>query len=102
MPDLTTWLSRGASSTLGATIHEDKGDEVAHTIPTPQTIQQGSTGQLVRNAQGLLLAHGNDPKGIDGQFGPNTKAATQAFQTAEGLTADGIVGPQTWTALVTQ
>jgi peptidoglycan hydrolase-like protein with peptidoglycan-binding domain len=79
-----------------------KGEQVAHTIPTPPQIQQGSTGQIVKNAQGLLLAHGNDPKGIDGNFGPNTEAATEAFQQAENLAVDGIIGPNTWTALVTQ
>ena len=36
---------------------------------------------------------------IDGIFGPNTKAAVIDFQTSAGLTADGIVGTQTWAKL---
>ncbi len=37
---------------------------------------------------------------IDGLYGPNTKAAVLAFQSAHGLTKiDGIVGPETWPAL---
>ena len=32
----------------------------------------------------------------DGEFGPLSEAATQDFQSANGLTPDGIVGPQTW------
>ena len=32
-------------------------------------------------------------EGIDGVFGPGTKTAVIAFQTAEGLMPDGIVGP---------
>ena len=73
---------------------------MAGTIPTPATIKKGSTGQVVKNAQGLLLAHGNDPKGIDGDFGPNTEAATKAFQKASSLAEDGIIGQNTWGKLL--
>jgi len=37
----------------------------------------------------------------DGRFGSGTERAVIAFQRARGLTPDGIVGPKTWTALVT-
>jgi peptidoglycan hydrolase-like protein with peptidoglycan-binding domain len=72
------------------------------TIPTPPNISEAlnSTGQPVSNAQGLLLAHGNDPQGIDGIFGPNTTTATKAFQKAQGLNQDGVIGQDTWTDLV--
>ena len=33
---------------------------------------------------------------IDGHFGPVTTSATQAFQKTNGLTSDGVVGPNTW------
>jgi len=36
---------------------------------------------------------------IDGIFGDETKQAVEAFQTSRGLTADGIVGPKTRSAL---
>ena len=38
---------------------------------------------------------------VDGVFGSQTKKAVAAYQTAKGLTADGIVGAKTWSALVT-
>lgn len=40
-----------------------------------------------------------DPKGVDGKYGPNTKAAVMAFQTAHGLTADGEAGAATAAAI---
>lgn len=36
---------------------------------------------------------------VDGSFGPGTKAAVKAFQSAQSLTSDGIVGRNTWVAL---
>ena len=36
------------------------------------------------------------PGAIDGIFGPNTKASVEAFQTWGGVSADGVVGDQTW------
>jgi len=53
----------------------------------------------VRPVQYLLNQHGAtlDP---DGVFGPATDAAIRDFQAAEGLAVDGIVGNQTWPALI--
>lgn len=35
----------------------------------------------------------------DGEYGPNSEKAAKAFQVAEGLIDDGIIGPQTWSRL---
>ena len=48
----------------------------------------------------LALRNANFYTGqIDGKIGPLTKSAIRQFQTAKSLTADGIVGPRTWTEL---
>ena len=63
------------------------------------TIRQGDHGDLVTELQQKLETTGNSPGSIDGWFGPNTEAAVLAFQTNNGLQADGVVGNQTWAAL---
>ena len=54
---------------------------------------------LVRTVQARLRELGYDVGPIDGRFGPRTGAAVRAFQHANGLTVDELVGPQTWAAL---
>jgi hypothetical protein len=66
---------------------------------TNASIKKGSTGDLVVWAQEHLIGAGYRI-GVDGGFGPTTKTAVQAFQTAHGLTDDGIIGPETWASLL--
>jgi hypothetical protein len=63
------------------------------------TIRFGSKGPFVADAQQKLLAKGFDPGPVDGDFGSRTRQSVVAFQAANGLLADGIVGNQTWAAL---
>lgn len=63
------------------------------------TLRRGSTGPEVTALQQRLTDLGFDPNGIDGRFGPGTETAVKAFQQANGLTVDGIVGPITRAAL---
>jgi peptidoglycan hydrolase-like protein with peptidoglycan-binding domain len=68
--------------------------------PMP-TLAEGSSGDVVRALQTVLTngapgAWGITPQGIDGDFGPLTKASVEAFQSWGGVPVDGIVGDQTW------
>lgn len=68
----------------------------------PDTIREGASGTGVRLAQNILKNTGNppwDPGPVDGIFGPQTKLAVTNFQTDLNITADGVIGPVTWTAL---
>lgn len=59
----------------------------------------GSRGAQVAALQSALAQAGFSPGAVDGDYGSKTRAAVQAFQRARGLTVDGVVGPQTWSAL---
>ena len=56
-------------------------------------LRRGMSGDAVREVQQRLDVP------VDGYFGPETEDAVKAFQTFNGLTADGIVGQRTWAAL---
>ncbi|GAA2603052.1 MULTISPECIES: GH25 family lysozyme [Streptomyces] len=64
------------------------------------TVKPGQRGVDVSTVQLLLTARGHATK-ADGVFGSGTTAKVKAFQKAQHLNADGIVGPATWTRLVT-
>jgi peptidoglycan hydrolase-like protein with peptidoglycan-binding domain len=64
-----------------------------------QLLKDGSSGPLVKQLQQRLKDKGFNPGEIDGVFGLGTKAAVRAFQTANGMEADGLVGQKTWNAL---
>ena len=55
--------------------------------------------QTIQLIQHELARKGFDPGVIDGIWGRRTESAVRAFQAANGLLADGIVGPITWKAL---
>lgn len=61
--------------------------------------QKGSSGENVRSIQYMLRQRGSNIT-ADGDFGPATEAAVKSFQSAHHLSADGVVGANTWTALI--
>jgi peptidoglycan hydrolase-like protein with peptidoglycan-binding domain len=74
------------------------------------SVREGSTGSAVRAVQDQInfrnLRNGHTLN-VDGIFGPRTRTAVLAFQRAiaaeqRGFPVDGIVGPLTWQALVTE
>ncbi|MFD9436889.1 peptidoglycan-binding protein [Streptomyces sp. NPDC060002] len=64
----------------------------------PANIVEGESGGCVATLQALLNGKGQHLD-VDGGFGPATLAAVKAFQSASGLTADGVAGANTKAAL---
>ena len=74
------------------------------TVPPSSVLRLGSSGQDVITLQYLLNVAAEFNSAIpaplqDGNFGRETQQSVAAFQSAAGLTPDGIVGPRTWQAL---
>ncbi|MDR1000707.1 MAG: peptidoglycan-binding protein [Clostridiales bacterium] len=79
-------------------------DEISPAYPG-YLLKQGSTGENVRLMQQYLNALRQiypsiSALSVDGQFGLGTKSAVIAFQQLFGLSADGIIGRDTWNKIV--
>ena len=72
------------------------GNKTASALPN---LCKGSAGDLTKVLQGLLICHGYGTGGLDGDFGIQTDKAVRAFQSDNGLYADGIAGKATFAAL---
>lgn len=78
---------------------DDDGIAIPKTWP-PRTIDERCEGfPEIKLLQSVLVCHGYNVV-IDGIFGESLKHKVIEFQTAHGLSADGVVGPQTWKALL--
>jgi N-acetylmuramoyl-L-alanine amidase len=64
-----------------------------------RTISWGARGDDVAEAQAILREWGYYGGPVDGIFGPRMSRAVRLFQSRNGLTADGVVGPATWAAM---
>jgi hypothetical protein len=62
-------------------------------------VGDGTQGDMVVWAQEHLITAGY-PIGVSGDFGYHTLLQVENFQTAHGLTPDGVIGPETWQALL--
>ena len=62
-------------------------------------ISYGSSGTLTAIAEGILASKGFYSGNIDAEFGLGMEQAVRKFQKAEALSADGIIGRDTWTKL---
>ncbi len=102
--------SSDARSRTGAAVvtpEPEKDDEIVNgdnpdaltTVKYTKRYAYGSSGKKVKQLQQRLTDLGYYDGPISGNFQGNTRNAVKAFQTQNGLNADGIVGEKTWNAL---
>lgn len=102
----STYLRRGdilVTKTKGHTeIVLTNGSKAGSKPSTSQRVMKnGMSGSDVKALQEKLIKAGYSLGrwGADGDFGDQTEMAVRKFQTQQGLTVDGEVGPQTMAAL---
>lgn len=97
----TSVPKRRAASAAPVTTRGLAGTRAAPSAPLPAftSLRLGATGAAVQRLQRRLAELGFPPGTLDGEFGRGTEAAVIAFQSSEGLLADGVAGPRTLTAL---
>lgn len=72
----------------------------SNTLRGCPTLKKGASGNITKLLQEKLVALGYSTNGIDGIFGSGTKNAIIKYQKSKGLSADGIVGQNTWRKLL--
>jgi murein L,D-transpeptidase YcbB/YkuD len=86
----------GLRQALSKTTEEKYNQMKEPSAPAPAMATQVPAPLQIQTA---LKNAGFDPGTPDGKLGRQTRKAIRDFQKANGLTADGKVGPKTWNAL---
>lgn len=89
------------SRLAGLDVSAPSEDTESETYWPPRMICEGMAGADVGAAQALLVARGAELT-ISSVFDARTKNRTMEFQSACNLHADGIIGNDTWTALLSR
>jgi peptidoglycan hydrolase-like protein with peptidoglycan-binding domain len=93
-----TWLAAFVFAFASLAVGAGSGASRVEAASWP-IVQQGNRGPNVTAVQHLLTARGFSTT-ADGVFGSGTRSSVVAFQRSRGLSADGVVGPNTWAKLV--
>lgn len=91
---------KGVQKAVNVAVDGIVGENTRAALPT---LKKGSKGTVVKYVQlALIEIYGYElPKyGADGDFGNETVAAVKKFQKAKGLEVDGVIGKNTWKALL--
>lgn len=103
--EILTALLKKADAEAEETAEKDEAPEVPESVTALSEISNeflgfGARGDSVEALQAALETLGYGVGAADGSFGEGTRQAVMAFQTAHGLSADGVAGPATITAMI--
>lgn len=99
VPTATIQLITASPSPVPVWTYSPGATSATATPASDSTLRDGSEGQSVKNLQQRLKDLGYYSGSVDGVFGAGTESALKAFQSANGLTADGVAGSRTLTAI---
>lgn len=98
-------LAEGADGGEGDGAGESGAGEGGAGVPSDgdaemrELLQRGDSGPDVERLQRALREAGHYDGAIDGDYGPKTESAVEAYQEANDLQVDGKAGPETQGAL---
>jgi hypothetical protein len=102
-PKCTGHLGESTPTGASTPVTELEGPEsAASAAASLPMLRLSSKGDEVRKLQNLLNQMSGSALNADGDFGSQTQKAVMAFQSSQGLAADGVVGPKTWARLLSQ
>ena len=88
-----------AACLLLLTVPPSLSQQSSSPVVNRPVLRVGSQGNIVSELQAALKLLGYYRGNVDGIYSDNTAIAVAQFQRAAGLTADSIVGPNTWRRL---
>ena len=96
------WVARLQAECNNQGFSNQKVDGIpgANTLKGCPTLKKGASGNITKLLQEKLVKLGYSTNGVDGIFGSGTYSAVREFQKTRELSADGIVGQNTWRKLL--
>ena len=102
--DMTGWVRelQQECNRQGYSSQTVDGKPGKNTLSGCPTVRKNASGNITKLLQERLISLGYScgDSGADGKFGSGTEKAVEAFQRANNLTPDGIVGQDTWRKLL--